>query len=318
MTPSAFISYSWDDDAHKEWVRTLAKRLRADGVDVTLDRWAAVPGDQLTTFMERSIRENQFIIIICTPRYKSRSDSREGGVGYEGDIMTAEVMTQQNNRKFIPVLRGGTWSQAAPSWLLGKLHINLSGDPYSALQYQELVCTLFETREPAPAIGEPMATLYPNLTSLPKQKAFIKRASKLERSKTPYVIALIDLDQFKQINDTMGFDKGDMLLEIVASTIKNRLGGPVELVARYGGDEFAILYRNTPPEEIAKALNELNDILVESATAAGLPPITASVGVSSDRLESIDSKLEDADRAIMLAKKEGRGRVIFQLRPKGR
>ncbi len=109
MTPSAFISYSWDDDAHKEWVRALAERLRADGVDVTLDRWTTVPGDQLTAFMERAIRENQFVIVICTPRYKSRLDRREGGVGYEGDIMTAEVMTRQNNPKFIPVFRSGTW-----------------------------------------------------------------------------------------------------------------------------------------------------------------------------------------------------------------
>lgn len=89
---SAFISYSWDDDDHREWVRTLAARLRKDGVDVSIDRWAAVPGDQLPAFMERAIRENQFVVIICTPRYKRRSDAREGGVGYEGDIMAAEVI----------------------------------------------------------------------------------------------------------------------------------------------------------------------------------------------------------------------------------
>jgi len=81
MAPTSFISYSWDDEAHKEWVRKLAERLRGDGIDVTLDRWAAVPGDQLPVFMEKSIRENQFIIVICTPRYKVRSDNREGGVG---------------------------------------------------------------------------------------------------------------------------------------------------------------------------------------------------------------------------------------------
>src|SRR5712691_3087186 len=161
MTPSVFISYSWDDDAHKEWVRTLAERLRADGVDVTLDRWATVPGDQLPAFMERAIRENQFIVIICTPRYKSRSDAREGGVGYEGDIMTAEVMTSQNHRKFVPVLRSGAWSQAAPSWLLGKYRINLTGEPYSERDYEDLVRTLLGIREAAPPIGKPMATIAP-------------------------------------------------------------------------------------------------------------------------------------------------------------
>ncbi|MBI3246664.1 MAG: toll/interleukin-1 receptor domain-containing protein [Deltaproteobacteria bacterium] len=168
MIPSAFISYSWDDDAHKEWVRTLAERLRADGVDVILDRWATVPGDQLPAFMEGAIRENQFIVIICTPRYKSRSDAREGGVGYEGDIMTAEAMTWQNNRKFIPVLRSGTWPLAAPSWLAGKYYINLSGNPYSERDYEDLVRTLLGIRETAPPIGKPMATVNPNTNPQPE------------------------------------------------------------------------------------------------------------------------------------------------------
>lgn len=168
MTPSAFISYSWDDDAHKEWVRALAERLRADGVDVTLDRWTTVPGDQLTAFMERAIRENQFVIVICTPRYKSRLDRREGGVGYEGDIMTAEVMTRQNNPKFIPVFRSGTWPQAAPSWLVGKYYINLTGNPYAERDYEDLVRTLLGIRETAPPIGKPMSTVNPNTDPQPE------------------------------------------------------------------------------------------------------------------------------------------------------
>ena len=158
---SAFISYSWDDDDHREWIRALAERLRADGIDVTIDRWAAVPGDQLPAFMERAIRDNQFVVIVCTPRYKQRSDAREGGVGYEGDIITAEVMTFQNHRKFIPVLRSGVWSQAAPSWLSGKYYINLSGEPYSERDYEDLVRTLLGIRETAPPVGKPMATIAP-------------------------------------------------------------------------------------------------------------------------------------------------------------
>src|SRR6267378_1916632 len=159
MPPSAFISYSWDDEAHKEWVRRLAERLRADGVDVTLDRWATVPGDQLPAFMERAIRENQFIVIVCTPRYKTRSDAREGGVGYEGDIMAAEVMTRQNHRKFVPVLRTGAWLEASPSWLTGKYYIDLSGSPYAEQSYLDLARTLLGIRETAPPIGRPMATI---------------------------------------------------------------------------------------------------------------------------------------------------------------
>lgn len=134
--PKAFISYSWDDDDHKRWVRDFAVRLRGDGVDATLDQWATVPGDRLPFFMEQAIRENSYVLIICTPTYKDKSDQRKGGVGYEGDIMTGEVHTQGNHRKFITVLRRGDWTTAIPSWLAGKYGINLGGDPFSEDSYR--------------------------------------------------------------------------------------------------------------------------------------------------------------------------------------
>ena len=92
--------------------------MRGDAVDARLDRHS-VPGAQLTRLMEREIRENDYVICVCTPKYKAKSDGRTGGVGYEGDIMTAEVFTQQNHEKFIPVLARGTRTEAAPSWLTG-------------------------------------------------------------------------------------------------------------------------------------------------------------------------------------------------------
>ena len=119
----AFISYSWDDDDHKKWVRELAACLRSDGIDVLLDQWDLVPGDQLTEFMEQAVRESDYVLIICTRKYKERSNKRQGGVGYEGDIMTAEVMSNRNQRKFIPILRQQSWLDSAPSWLVGKNYI---------------------------------------------------------------------------------------------------------------------------------------------------------------------------------------------------
>ncbi len=151
--PTAFVSYSWDDDPHKDWVRDLAARLRGDAIDVRLDQWHSVPGDQLTHFMEREIRGNDFVIIVCTPKYKAKSDGRAGGVGYEGDIMTAEVFTQQNHRKFIPVLTRGTWTGAAPAWLVGKHYIDLSKPSRYQVGYKELLDTLLGTRPQAPPLG---------------------------------------------------------------------------------------------------------------------------------------------------------------------
>lgn len=151
--PKLFISYSWDSDQHKDWVRLLAERLRMDGIDVILDQWHLIPGDQLTLFMESSVRESDFVIVVCTPRYKEKADSRHGGVGYEENIMTAELFSSANERKFIPVLREGDWAVAAPTWLLGKFHIRLTGESYSENAYGELIATLHGARKQPPPIG---------------------------------------------------------------------------------------------------------------------------------------------------------------------
>ncbi|MCE7915914.1 MAG: TIR domain-containing protein [Nitrosomonas sp. PRO4] len=148
----AFISYSWDNDDHKNWVRELATRLRGDGVDVTLDQWHLVPGDQLPEFMERAVRESDYVLIVCTHKYRERSNNRQGGVGYEGDIITAEFMATRNQRKFIPILRQQSWGESAPNWLSGKYYIDLSSSPYPQKYYDDLLTTLLGTREKAPPI----------------------------------------------------------------------------------------------------------------------------------------------------------------------
>ena len=152
-TPKAFISYSWDGSIHQDWVKAPAAKLRGHGVEVTLDQWSLAPGDQLPQFMETAVRENDFILIVCTPRYKQKSDGREGGVDYEGDIMTGEVLNGQDRRKFIPILRDGDWKHAAPSWLAGAFYVNLRGNPYSEEMYEVLLNNLHGTRETAPPVG---------------------------------------------------------------------------------------------------------------------------------------------------------------------
>lgn len=136
-----FISYAWEDEAHRKWAEQFAQRLRGEGVYVDIDRDLPL-GKRLPAFMETSIRENDFVLIICTPAYREKSDRRQGGVGYEGNIMTGELYEGAAEEKFIPVLRKGTWSTALPSWMKGKLGVDLSGsvrsDSYEA-EYKKLV-----------------------------------------------------------------------------------------------------------------------------------------------------------------------------------
>ena len=121
---------------------------------------------QAPRFMETAVRDSDYVIIVCTPRYKERSDNRLGGVGYEGTIMTAEVFNRQNQRKFIPLLRTGRWEEAAPSWLLGKYHLAFTGNPYTDTAYRELLKTLKGRRPEPPPVGQPAADMSPS-TRLP-------------------------------------------------------------------------------------------------------------------------------------------------------
>jgi hypothetical protein len=206
----AFISYSWDNDDHKNWVRELATRLRSDGIDVTLDQWHLIPGDQLPEFMERSVRESDYVLIICTHKYKERSDNRQGGVGYEGDIITAEFMARRNHRKYIPVQRQRTWKDSAPNWLAGKYYIDLSTSPYSQKQYDDLLTTLLGTREKAP----PIKATIKNVSSINKS---------LENSKIQNPVQFEPIQITGIIADQVGTPRNDNIVGSALYKIPFRL-----------------------------------------------------------------------------------------------
>jgi hypothetical protein len=153
--PKVFISYSWDDPRHKEWVCNLATRLRRDGVDVILDQWHTSPGDHLPTFMMRSIQNSNYVLIICTRKYKVKSERIGRGAHYEGCIIQSEAFTKGNQRKFIPVLRKGRWTDVAPLTFLGTFYIDLRDRTDYQNNYRELLLTLLGRRKKAPDIGKP-------------------------------------------------------------------------------------------------------------------------------------------------------------------
>jgi hypothetical protein len=138
--PTAFISYSWDSDDHKLWVRKLAERLRSQGVKVILDQWDLKVGGDRTHFMASRIDSSDFVIIVCTPTYAAKANNREGGVGYEAMIITSQVARRTLQDKFIPVLRSGAWDDSAiPIWLQSKIGADLRGNPYDQKQYDTLI-----------------------------------------------------------------------------------------------------------------------------------------------------------------------------------
>lgn len=86
--PKCFISYSWDSPSHKDWVRLLSEKLHQNGVYTYLDQWDVSLGAQLPKFMEKSIRESDFVLLVCTSKFAAKADAGQGGVGYEKNIVT--------------------------------------------------------------------------------------------------------------------------------------------------------------------------------------------------------------------------------------
>lgn len=153
FVPRAFISYSWDDEDHKAWIRDLAERLRGNGVDVTLDEWQVKPATRLPHFMENAVRDNDFVLVVCTEGYRKKADERRGGVGYEDGIITGEILELGNHEKFIPLLRSGAWPSARPSWLAGAAYLDFRGSPYQESSYSRLLDTVFGLLQQAPPLG---------------------------------------------------------------------------------------------------------------------------------------------------------------------
>lgn len=150
--PKVFISYSWESKEHSDWVNSLADKLLADGIEAIIDSYDVSPGDRLPKFMESSIKDSDYVIIICTEEYKRKANNREKGVGYESHIISAELYNNHNDRKFIPIIRQGDFNTAVPTYLDGKLAIDLRGNPFNETSYKDLIASIFKVKK-KPKVG---------------------------------------------------------------------------------------------------------------------------------------------------------------------
>jgi hypothetical protein len=153
--PNCFISYSHDSDAHKDWVRQLAEDLRQNGIAVVLDQWHLQPGQDALRFMETSIREADSVLLICTPEYRTKSNLRSGGVGWEASVITSELYHLNDRVKFIPVLRMGDDELALlPSYLSSKVYIDARIDAEYRRRAEDIVrAVLGRPRHVPPPVG---------------------------------------------------------------------------------------------------------------------------------------------------------------------
>ena len=156
--PAVFVSYSWCGDKHQTWVANLARRLRANGVDVHLDLWDVSLGHDLNLFMEQYAAPSARVLVVLSDDYAEKADGRgerPSGVGTETTIVSPTVYEDLGGNRVIPVIpaSGAVATQPlVPRYLKGRNWIDFRSDYEDA--YERLLRELHGVPlEPAPPLG---------------------------------------------------------------------------------------------------------------------------------------------------------------------
>jgi len=159
------------------------------------------------------------------------------------------------------------------------------------------------------------------LTDLPNRRSFESQLAlewaRSTREKTPISILMIDVDRFKNFNDTYGHIQGDIALQAIANVFSEKLRRPGDFAARWGGEEFTVLLPNTDLSgalEIAEHIRRGTESMQIPCIDSPVRKITVSIGVNTRKNrqdDTIDEFILGADKSLYDAKLKGRNRVCF-------
>ena len=125
-----FLSYSWSNSEHEDWVLDLATRLRESGVDAILDKWDLKEGQEANAFMEKMVSDEEItnVIIVSDRVYAEKSDSRKGGAGTEAQIISKELYEGEDQQKFVAVVteRNDEDEPYLPAYYTSRVYIDFS------------------------------------------------------------------------------------------------------------------------------------------------------------------------------------------------
>jgi diguanylate cyclase (GGDEF)-like protein len=155
------------------------------------------------------------------------------------------------------------------------------------------------------------------LTSLPNRRHFMsefrRESQRADRAGTPLSVIFLDIDDFKRVNDTWGHETGDFVLRGLAEALAAATRS-IDLAARLGGEEFAVLLPNTDAEGARGVAERIQRDFGEMTVFAGGDTVqaTASFGISSfPDLSTLADLLDDADRSLYEAKRAGKNRIVI-------
>jgi len=154
------------------------------------------------------------------------------------------------------------------------------------------------------------------LTGLNNTRSFMELAD-IEKNRSlrfnrPFTIAYIDIDNFKQLNDTFGHGKGDVLLQDLGKTIKENIRA-YDIAARLGGDEFIILFPETDRKQAEGAANKMKSC-IEKVLRNYLDSLSLSIGVVtvSDPTHSVDVMIKMADDLMYSVKNSAKNGIEYK------
>ncbi|WP_176597636.1 MULTISPECIES: GGDEF domain-containing protein [Sphingobium] len=153
------------------------------------------------------------------------------------------------------------------------------------------------------------------LTGIANRRGFLAQLDALPLSRRRGCIAIIDLDHFKQVNDVLGHDAGDRLLTGFATRLSSQTRR-IDIVARWGGEEFAIFYQDAIEDEASWSLARIAERMrQEPVGAVNGQPVTFSAGLCAWRGGPVTAAISMADEALYHAKRSGRDQIQRAARP---
>ena len=149
------------------------------------------------------------------------------------------------------------------------------------------------------------------LTGAYRKTYFNKQLDDMIKNKKEGAVVVIDIDNFKNVNDTYGHLIGDDVLKEFATVIKNNIRGN-DVFARWGGEEFLLLLQNSTFENVMVKTEELRKV-IDKHTFKTIGNLTASFGIAKkEENDGIHSLLQRADKALYEAKTSGKNKVVFK------
>lgn len=153
------------------------------------------------------------------------------------------------------------------------------------------------------------------LTKVYNRRYFFQEIESFYKEKVPFAIAMLDIDNFKKINDTHGHDVGDSVIVALANLLRRSTKG-ADLVSRFGGEEFCVALRDVDKKQAIGFFAKLRKNIADLSLNIGGKKIgfTVSIGVSfSDNESDIERLINRADSALYRAKNSGKNRVEIDI-----